>query len=189
MGFSRVSYTRWSVFPPPWWLYACSFLLLFTTLLHRTMHFVETRAALGPLFTVKHNTFEHSNGPLALRAPWAPGVHKWPQMALQMTLQMTRFTSNGPSNDAPNGQIYIMTLWNLHHTFTPQNLHHEIYTTKFTPHLHHTIYTTKFTPQHLHHTIYTTKFTPDLHHEIYITKFTSRTLHHNIYITKFTPRK
>ncbi len=61
---------------PPWWLYVGSFLLLFTTLLHRTMHFVETRAALGPLFTVKHNTFEHSNGPLALRAPWAPGLHK-----------------------------------------------------------------------------------------------------------------
>ena len=61
---------------PPGWLYACSFLLLFTTLLHRTMHFVEMRAALGPLFLVKHNTFEHSNGPLALRAPWAPGVHK-----------------------------------------------------------------------------------------------------------------
>ena len=76
MGFSLVCYTRWSMHPPPWRLYARSFLLLFTTLLHRTMHFVETRRSVASLFAVIYNTFEHSNGPLALRAPWAPGVHK-----------------------------------------------------------------------------------------------------------------
>ncbi len=102
--FPQTAFTLWGshscvipggVLPPPLppgWLCFGSFLLLFTTLLHRSMHFVEMRAALGPLFIVKHNTFEHSTGPCALRAPWAPGVHKGPQMTLQMALQMTRFT-------------------------------------------------------------------------------------------------
>ncbi len=130
------------------------------------MHFVEMRAALGPLFIVKHNTFEPSNGPLALRAPWAPGVHKWPQMALQMTLQMMRFTQ--------------------------QDLHHEVYTTKFeTLILHHECYTTKFTPQNLHRNLHDNiyaKFTPgNAHHKTYTTNVAPRNLHHNIYTTKFTP--
>ncbi len=109
---------------PPGWLYDRSFLLLFTTLLHRTMHFVETRAALGPLFIVKHNAFEHSNGPLALgpQSPLGPRCPQRTQMTLQMTLQITRFTPRILHHE------YCTT------KFTPQILHHECYTTKFTPH-------------------------------------------------------
>ncbi len=101
-----------------------------------------------------------------------------------------QMTPNGPSNDRPNDQIYIMTLWNLDHTFTPQNLHHEIYTTKCTPRsLHHEIYTTNITPQMLHYEIYTTKFTSrNLHHEVYTTKFTPQILHHTIYTANDTSR-
>ncbi len=126
---------------PPGWLYGRMFLLLFTTLLHCTMHLSRWNCQL--IFLLKRNTFENANGPLAHGAPWAPSVHKGPQMALQMTLQMSRFTP----------QI-------LHHgyctmKFTPQILQHEYYTMKFTPqhlhrNLHHTIYTTTCTPQNLH---------------------------------------
>ena len=61
--------------PPPE-IRARSFLLLFTTLLHRTMHFVYARRSVGPLLLKKRRCFDHSNGPLALKGPLAPDVHK-----------------------------------------------------------------------------------------------------------------
>ena len=84
MGFSRVYNTGVPALPPGR-LRGCSFLLLFTALGDGTMRLVQAWWSLVHVFIVKHDGFEHSNGPIPPVAQIRPGTSNGPQMDLKWT--------------------------------------------------------------------------------------------------------
>ena len=80
MGFLRVCYKAVRVYPPPWRFYARSFLLLFTTLWLHGERLVQAWWSVVHVFIVKHNGFEHSNGPIPPVAQIRPGTSNGSQM-------------------------------------------------------------------------------------------------------------
>ena len=79
MGFSRLINTGVRV-PPPGRLCPSSFLLLFTTLWLHGERLVQARRSVVHVFIVKHNGFEHSNGPIPPVAQIRPGTPNGPPM-------------------------------------------------------------------------------------------------------------
>ena len=95
MGFSRLINTGVPGTPTRR-LRARSFLLLFTTLWLHGERLVQARRSVVHVFIVKHNGFEHSNGPIPPVAQIRPGTSNGPQMDPKWT---PKWTPNGPQMD------------------------------------------------------------------------------------------
>ena len=91
---SHVSYIPGVCATHPRRLCHSSFLLLFTTLWLHGERLVQARRSLVHVFIVKHDGFEHSNGPIPPVAQIRPGTSNGPQMDPKLTQMHPKFIKN-----------------------------------------------------------------------------------------------